>query len=159
MRPSAVFLTVPRYAVVLGVALLVPACGSSSGTNSSGTSAKSATVSAQDSTAYRAAVNAVFDAIVSARGDYEAGHGEAALRQAAQSIQQADEQGLTQLRGLHAPSSAMALHAQLTAALADQARALRTVLAATKLDTARLGDVVRKSNEGERIVNQINSLP
>jgi hypothetical protein len=33
------------------------------------------------------------------------------------------------------------------------------VLAATRLDTSRLGDVVRQSNEMEQIVNQINALP
>jgi hypothetical protein len=36
---------------------------------------------------------------------------------------------------------------------------VRAVLAPDKLDTARLGDAVRLSNEMEQIVNQINALP
>jgi len=147
--------THPRYVLVvlLGGALLASGCGWAK------TGATSSTVAAADSSTYRAAVNAVFDPIVSARGDYEAGQSAAALRSAAQSIEQADEQGLTQLRGLHAPASATALHAQLAAAIAGQARAVRAVLAPDKLDTARLGDAVRRSNEMEQIVNQINALP
>jgi hypothetical protein len=150
--------THPRYVLVvlLGGALLASGCGSAK--HSAGTGASSV-VSAGDSSAYRAAVNAVFDPIVSARGDYEAGQGATELRSAAQSLQQADEQGLAQLRGLHAPASATALQAQLAAAIAGQARAVRAVLAPDKLDTARLGDAVRLSNAMEQIVNQINALP
>ena len=55
--------------------------------------------------------------------------------------------------------SATALQAQLATAIAGQARAVRAVLAPDKLDTARLGDAVRLSNEMEQIVNQINALP
>jgi hypothetical protein len=138
--------------LLLAVALLASGCGSSSST-------KSSTAIAQDSSAYRAAVNDLFNSIVSARGDYESGQGTAQLRPGAEAIEQADEQGAAQLRGLKAPASATALHAQLAAALATQARALRSVLAATRLDTSRLGDVVRQSNEMEQIVNQINALP
>jgi hypothetical protein len=151
--------THPRYVLVvlLGGALLASGCGSAK--NSAGTASNSSGAAAGDSSAYRAAVNAVFDPIVAARGDYEAGQGAAELRSAAQSIQDADEQGLAQLRALHAPASATALQAQLAAAIAGQARAVRAVLAPDKLDTARLGDAVRLSNEMEQIVNQINALP
>jgi hypothetical protein len=151
--------THPRYVLVvlLGGALLASGCGSAK--NSAGTGATSSVVAAGDSSAYRAAVNAAFDPIVSARGDYEAGQSAAELRSAAQAIQHADEQGLAQLRGLHAPASATALHAQLAAAIAGQARAVRAVLAPGELDTVRLGDAVRLSNDMEQIVNQINALP
>jgi hypothetical protein len=151
--------THPRYVLVVlvGGALLASGCGSAK--SSAGTGATSSPVAAGDSGAYRAAVNAVFDPIVSARGDYEAGLGAAALRSAAQSLQHADEQGLARLRALHAPASATALQAQLATAIAGQARAVRSVLAPDKLDTARLGDAVRLSNGMEQIVNQINALP
>jgi hypothetical protein len=151
--------THPRYVLVVLLcgALLASGCGSAK--NSAATGATSAGVAASDSSAYRAAVNAVFDPIVSARGVYEAGQGATELRSAAQSIQQADEQGLAQLRALHAPASATALQAQLAAAIAGQERAVRAVLAPDKLDTARLGDAVRMSNGMEQIVNQINALP
>lgn len=151
--------THPRYVLVvlLGGALLASGCGSAK--NSAGTGATSSAVAAGGSGAYRAAVNAAFDPIVSARGDFEAGQSTAELRSAAQSIEQADEHGLAQLRALHAPASATALHAQLAAAIAGQARAVRAVLAPHKLDTGRLGDAVRLSNEMDQIVNQINTLP
>jgi hypothetical protein len=149
--------THPRCAagILLGFALFASACGSSSG----GSSTKGSTAATQDSSAYRAAINSVFGAVVAARGSFESGQGEAQLRSAAQEIEQADEQGMSQLHALKAPSSATALNAQLAAALAGQARDLRKVIAAAELDTSRLGDVVRESNAMEQIVNQINALP
>jgi hypothetical protein len=36
---------------------------------------------------------------------------------------------------------------------------VKAVLAASKLDTAKLGDAVRKSIDAERVVDQINALP
>jgi hypothetical protein len=113
----------------------------------------------KDTSGYRAAVNKVFDKVVAARGAYQAAHGDGDLRRTALAIQRADEAGLSKLRGLDIPASAKALHTQLTKSLAGQVAALKAVLAAPKLDTAKLGDGVLQSNDAEQLVSQINALP
>jgi F0F1-type ATP synthase membrane subunit c/vacuolar-type H+-ATPase subunit K len=72
--------------ILLGAAVLAAGCGSGS---SGATAGKSSAT--QDSSTYRAAVNALFGSIVAARGEYESGQGTPALRSAAETIQHADE--------------------------------------------------------------------
>jgi hypothetical protein len=133
--------------------------GSDSGEGPATAGSSSGPASSSGTVAYRAAVNKVFDEVVAARGEYEAAQGDADLRRTALAIQRAGEDGLTKLRGLDVPASAKALQAELMASLAAQAAALKVVLAASKLDTAKLGDAVRKSGDAERVVSQINALP
>lgn len=136
-------------------------CGSGSGSGA-GTAAVGSTSSPESSSgtaAYRAAVNEVFDQVVAARGEYEAAQGGPDLRHAGLAIQRANEDGVSKLHGIDVPAGAAQLNAQLMAALAAQAAAMKVVLAASKLDTVKLGDAVRRSIDAERVVDQINALP
>jgi hypothetical protein len=144
-------------AVAVVAMIFATGCGSGSGAATAGSSSSPA--SSSGTAAYRAAVNEVFDQVVAARGGYEAAQGDADLRRAGLAIQRANEDGISTLHGLDVPASATALQAQLMTALAAQAAAVKAVLAASKLDTAKLGDAVRKSIDAERVVDQINALP
>jgi hypothetical protein len=149
-------------AAFAAVAMIIGA-GCGSGSDSSGGAAtvgsSSGPASSSGTAAYRAAVNEVFDQVVAARGGYEAAQGDADLRRAGLAIQRANEDGVSKLHGLDVPASAAALNAQLMASLAAQAAAVKVVLAASNLDTVKLGDAVRKSVDAERVVDQINALP
>lgn len=135
-------------------------CGSGSGDSTSGaTSSSSAAAAPSGTSGYRAAVNKIFNEVVAARGHYQAAHGDAALRRTALALARADQAGLAKLRGLDVPSGAKALQTQLATSLGAQAAALKTVLGARKLDTAKLGDAVLASDDAERVVAQINALP
>ena len=146
---------------VVAITFGAAGCGSGSGSGEGPATvgSSSSPASSSGTVAYRAAVNEIFDEVVAVRGEYEAAQGDADLRRAALALQRAAETGLTKLRGLDVPASAKALQAKLSASLAAQAAALKVVLAASKLDTAKLGAVVRMSNDAERVVSQVNALP
>jgi hypothetical protein len=147
-------------ALAIAVITLGAGCGSASkGGTGTVNSSSTPTSRAAGTGAYRAAVNKVFDEVVAARREYQAAHGDAALGRSALAIERADEAGLSRLHRLDVPTSAKALQAQLTASLAAQAAAMKAVLAASELDTAKLGDAVLMSDDTERIVDQINALP
>lgn len=143
----------------LCAALAVVAIVFGAGCGGSDSATVKSTSEVKDTSGYRAAVNKVFDQVVAARGAYHAAHGEADLRRTALALQRADEAGLAKLRALDVPASAKALQAQLTKSLAAQAAAMKAVLAAPALDTAKLGDGVLLSNDAEGVVSQINALP
>jgi hypothetical protein len=142
----------------LCTALAVLAIAFGAGCGGSG-SAEIKDTSVNDTSGYRAAVNEVFNPLLAARQAYGLAHGDAALRRAALAFQRSDEAGLSKLRALNVPAGAKALQAQLTKSLAAQAAAMKAVLAAPKLDTAKLGDGVLLSNDAEAVVSQINALP
>jgi hypothetical protein len=144
---------------VVAITLGAAGCGSGSGEGPATVGSSSSPASSSGTVAYRAALNEIFDAVVAVRGEYEAAQGNADLRRTALALQRAGEAGLTKLRGLDVPASAKALQAKLSASFAAQVAALKMVLAASRLDTAKLGDVVRMSNDAERVVSQINALP
>jgi hypothetical protein len=104
-------------------------------------------------------VNDVFNQVVAARGTYQAAHGDAALRQSAVTLAAADRAGVAKLHALDVPASAKALQAQLVSLLGKQAAALKQLLTASTIDTAKLGDAVLTSDDAERVVSQINTLP
>ena len=148
------------FSALVVVALVTAGCGSGSGDKTASAPAgSSATKAPADTSSYRAAVNDLFNQVVAARGSYQAAHGDAALRQSAVALAAADRAGAAKLRALDVPASAKALQAQLVSLLGKQAAALKQLLAASGLDTAKLGDAILTSDDAERVVSQINALP
>jgi hypothetical protein len=149
------------YVLVLGAVAVSTGCGSGSTDKAPEAPAVSsaAATPAADSSAYRAAINDVFNQVVEARGMYQAAHGDTALRESAVALAAADRAGLAKLRTLTVPSSAKALQTRLVALLSKQVAALKQLLAAGKLDSGKLGDAVLTSNDAEGVVSQINALP
>jgi hypothetical protein len=145
-------------ALFVSAALFAAGCGGGSG-NDSGRPPTVTAESAVSTASYRSAVNELFNAIVAARGSYQAAEGEAALRASADAIAKADEAALTRLKAMRIPSSAKTLQAQLVRSLKTQGAELKALLSGSKLDTARLGDAVLMSDDTERLVAQINALP
>ena len=145
------FRSVRSVATAVATVMLLAGCGGSGSSPTASTTA--------DTSAYRTAVNAVFDGVVAARGEYEAAQSPSDLRRTALGLARADQAGVSKLRGMEIPASASELNSQLATALKAQAAALKTVLAGSNLDTGKLGDAVLKSNDAERVVNQINALP
>ena len=139
-------------------ALIATGCGGSSDdSNSPTTTAPSQ--AAESSATYRAAVNDLFDAVLAARGSYQAAHGATALRSSAEAIAKADAVALARLKTIGVPSSAQALQSELVKLLTSQRAELTAILSESKLDSAKLGDAVLMSNDVERLVNEINTLP
>jgi hypothetical protein len=141
------------------VAFIAAGCGGASGDDSGKPPTVTAQSAASGTASYRSAVNALFDAVIAARGSYQAAHGETALRASAVAIAKADDAALARLKAIRVPGSAQTLHAQLVQSLRTQEAELKTVLKGSKLNTAKLGDAVLMSNDTERLVNQINALP
>ena len=139
-------------------ALIATGCGGSGDEGNSPTT-PAPRPAAESSASYRAAVNDLFDAVLEARGSYQAAHGESALRTSAEAIANADEAALTRLKSIGVPGSAKALQVELVKSLATQRAKLKAILAESKLDSAKLGDAVLMSNDVERLVNEINTLP
>jgi hypothetical protein len=146
-------------ALLAFAALLAAGCGSDSAGDGGTAHTPTAQSSASGSESYRSAVNELFQTILAARGAYNAAHGEAALHASAVTLAKADEGALTRLKALRVPSSAKELQAQLVQSLEAQHAKVKALLAAAKIDTAKLGDAVLMSNDTERLVNQINTLP
>jgi hypothetical protein len=146
------------YVLILVAILFAVGCGSSD-SDKSATATSSPTAKPADTSTYRAAVNALFDDVIAARGVYNGAHGASALRQSAVAIADADQAALAKLHAMQVPSTAKTLNSQLVSSLGKQETALKKILAAHKLDSAKLGDVVLVLNDVEGLVSQINALP
>jgi hypothetical protein len=142
------------FVQIVVIWVLMTGCGGDSG--GSPTSKPAAT---EESTQYREQVNALFDRVVAAKGDYEDAQGAQQVRAAGQELDRQVQAAIEQMKTLDVPARAKAVHAQLQERLTTLHRDLVAALEAKRLDTAQLGEAVRETTPADRVVNAINALP